>query len=694
MTGDARVGRPADTGFLLLPLAALVFSTAALLATLSAGTLLVPPGCGLGDILTHPCSSMVNTLQMTFNIMIIPGAVMFLWLSRWHRRRTRPLDKAVFPAAVDVVGEVLPSVRLPVPVEVVLGPWLGRRAFTGGTGAKPYVALGPELLTLPAKGPAGRQVLEAVLRHELAHVQNLDLLRLQFATSLRISTRASALLTALLLLAQQIWSAQPIPAGTAVGVALRAVLLAVVAELVVRAFFRAREHEADLRAAAGTPGGLRAALHAGRERPRGLRERLLARHPTAAARLAGLADDRMVLALPLGQLFGAGLFTAVVLANSQLLVDLLLAADLLDRPRPDATPWLSLSIVALSAVPVGVFLALGSWRDAQARRLAGRPPRPALAGAVFGVALLAGMYLAPYPALVPTTASGGAPPHQGPPLVTGLVVCVSGAIVLCWWLTALAGRSAPGGLARAVLLPVAVLAGVALLQLIWEVTGWLVEQKLGCRFSPVGCGPLAAPRIVLSLLAEPWAVVPLTLATLTLVAVVLHRYGAVAVNRWWVAGVVAAGIGMVVVLPRLSLANALTLEMWESLHYPLGIVDLTMALQVALLAAVVLTASLPRTVAGPVAATAALVVIAVGLAVWTLDWVGHMPLQPDEYGFVAGQYLGAAYGLVLPAVVAVLAVRSGWERLDRRRAGGTAAPPMARRPGDDHRADQPAGSGT
>ncbi|MER7459352.1 M48 family metalloprotease [Micromonospora sp. NPDC126480] len=667
-----RDGRPADTGFLLLPLAALVFSTVVLLATLFTATLIVPPGCDLGDVFVHPCTTMVNTFQLTFNAMLIPGAVMFLWLSRWHRRRTRPLDESVFPAAADVIGAVLASVRLPRPVEVVVGPRLGRRAFTGGTGAKPYVALGPELLTLPAKGPAEREIFAAVLRHELAHVQNLDLLRLQFATSLRISTRATALATALLLAAQQVWAAAPLPAGTAAGVFVRTLLLAAAAELVVRAFFRAREHEADLRAAAGAPDGMRAALSAGPERPRGLRERLLARHPAGPARLAGLDDDRGVLALPPGQVLGAGLFTAVALANLQTLVDVLIQVGLIDRPRAGDVPWTPLLIVALAAVPAAVFLPLGVWRDARARRLGGRPDRSALLGAVFGGGLLAGIFLAPYGAFFYDVAPSGPPP------ATGLIVCVAGAVALCWWLGALVDRAVPTGRARAALLPAAVTVGVALLVLIWESTGWLAAQGSGCAYSPVGCGWPAAPRIVLVLLGEPWATVPLALGTATLLAVALHRNGAGAVTRWWLAGVVTAGAGLVVVLPRLAPADALGLGVWDWLFRPPPVAGFAVSLQVALLVAVTVAVLLPRPVAGPAAGASALLILAVGLGCWLLERTGAAPaLRPEEYRPVIGQYLGAGYALVLVAVIGVLGARSGLGRPHRRSAGGTATPPRA-----------------
>ncbi|MEV1146991.1 hypothetical protein, partial [Micromonospora sp. NPDC049799] len=426
--------------------------------------------------------------------------------------------------------------------------------------------------------------------------------------------------------------------------------------------------------------GLRAALHGGRERSeglrwRGLRERLLARHPAVTTRLAGLDDDRGVLALPVGQVLGAGLFTAVALTNAQLLVDVLFDAGLLDRPEAGEVPWVALSIVAVAAVPVAIFLALGVWRDTRARRLAGRPARPAPVGAVFGVGLLAGMFLAPYSALFYRRAP------TGPPPVTGLLVCVVGAVLLCWWLSALVGRSVPAGRARTVLLPAATTVGVALLLLVWETTGWLIGQQFSCEFSPSGCGPSAAPRIVLSLFAEPWAFVPLALATVTLLLVALRRHGTAAVGEWWAVAVVGSGLGLVLVLPRLPFADALSLGVWESVHRPLAGVDLALTLQAALLVAVALAALLPREVAGPGAAASALLLLATGLAVWVAGRVDDVVvLRFEEYRYVVGLHLGAAYVVVLLAVLAVLVGRAGLGRRRRHRETDEAVPPAPRAP--------------
>ncbi|MEU4717546.1 M48 family metalloprotease, partial [Micromonospora purpureochromogenes] len=262
-------GRPDETGFLLLPLAALVFSSAVLLAVVFGLTVLARPGCGLGDVLDHPCSEMFVRMSNFFNLLAVPGVVLFAWQTRRQRRHTRPLEPGRFRAAEAVIAEVLASVTLRRPTPVLLGTRLGRRAFTGGTGDRPYVALGPELLATAAKGPEGRAVFEAVLRHELAHVQNHDLLRLRFATVLRISTRATALGTGLLLLALLIWVPGSPTAGETLGVLVRATVLAVLAELTTRAFLRLREHQADVRAAGGDPDGIRVALHQGPEAPRG-----------------------------------------------------------------------------------------------------------------------------------------------------------------------------------------------------------------------------------------------------------------------------------------------------------------------------------------------------------------------------------------------------------------------------------------
>ncbi|MDG4798416.1 M48 family metalloprotease [Micromonospora sp. WMMD1082] len=679
MTAPWRAGRPADTGFLLLPLVALMFSTAVLLATLFSASLLVRPGCDLGRVFQHPCTNMVNTFQFTFNLVIVPGAVLFLWLSRWHRRRTRPLDRAVFPAAAEVIDEVLASVRLPREVPVVLGPRLGRRAFTGGTGAKPYVALGPELLTLPAKGAAGREVFAAVLRHELAHVQNNDLLRLQLASSVRISTRAAALLTALLLLAQLRWAEQPPAVGVVAGVVLRTVVIVVVAELVVRAFLRAREHEADLRAAGDDPSGLRSALHRARQHTSGLRERLLARHPATARRLANLDDSSLVLALPAGQVLAAGLFAAVTLSNAQLLVHVLLAAEVLEPPEAATQPWVAVLILAVAVSPVAVFLAVGSWRDARGRSLAGHPARPWLAGSLFGVGLIAGEQLAPYPGLLyevipPTT-----------PLLSGLLAYAAAAVLLCWWLTALVDPSRPPGRwERVALLPAATAVGVGALLIVWEFCGWLIAQRLNCVEQLLDCGPLDVPGILIEVLVQPWAPVPLALATIASLAAAVRRYATEAGARRTVVVpttvVVVTGVALVTLLPRLPVSDALTAGHWPGPDQQLAGTGLALALRIALLVAVTLAALLPRRVAGAVAAAGALVVLAAGLVLLLAGLTDARPVDGERIGVEAGRYLGAAFGLVLPAILAVLGVR----RLGRLRRGIAAPPPgpLPQRVGD------------
>ncbi|WP_433392869.1 M48 family metalloprotease [Micromonospora sp. KLBMP9576] len=658
-------GRPADTGFLLLPLAALVFSTAVLLGVVFGLTVLARPGCGLGDVLGYPCSEMLVRMSNFFNLIAVPGTYLFLWQSRLHRRQTRPLDRATFPAAATVVDEVLASVRLPREVAVVLGPRLGRRAFTGGTGRRPYVALGPELLMLPTKGAAGRDVFEAVLRHELAHVQNHDLLRLQFATALRISTRTAALLTAALLLALLNWSADPPAAGAAVGIVLRAGLLALAAELVTRAFLRAREHEADLRAAGGGPAGIRAALHGGVSRRAGPAERLLARHPSAAARLAGLDDGGAVLAFPVGQVLAGGVFTAVALSNAQLLVGLLHQDGVLAPLAEHDVPWVELGVLAMPAVASAVFLVRGLWRDVRGRLVSGRRPRPALVGVVFALGLLVGLPLAPYPALL----YGVFPP--GPPLSTVPVALGAGLVALCCWLAALApggpdtgedtgedtggparpaaGRG-PGGGPLASALTVT----VGLLLLCWLFAGWAEARAARCAV--VDCAALDNPRVLLVLLGQPWAAATVALAGGTLLAAGLRRPRRRADLRR-AALVAGGGVLVTLLLPRLPIAGAVTVD-WSPLHPELVGGTLVVTLQAALLVAVATVAVVSRSLAGPFAAGGALLVVVVGLAARLVEITGWSTgARAEEVRWAARLFLGQAYPLALLAGAAGLAVR-------------------------------------
>ncbi|TDB72692.1 M48 family metalloprotease [Micromonospora sp. KC721] len=650
-------GRPDETGFLLLPLAALVFSTAVLLAVVFGLSVLPRRGCDLGDVLDHPCSEMFVRMSNFFNLMAVPGAAVFAWQTRLHRRRTQPIPPGVFGAAERVIAEVLASVRLRRDTPVLLGPRLGRRAFTGGTDHKPYVALGPELLALPAKGPQGRLVFEAVLRHELAHVQNHDLLRLRFATVLRISTRVTAAATALLLLAKLAWDAEPPAAGTVLGVVLRAVLVAVTAELVTRAFLRLREQQADARAAGVDPDGVRAALHGGvrADAPGGwwarAWQRLWDRHPSVANRLAGLADPTAALALPLGLTLAGGVFTAVALANVQLLVDLLRDAEVLAWPQIDGVAWGGLAVLALAVIQPAIFLADGAWRDARGRRLVGRPARPGLLGLVFGVGLFVGTYLAPYDGLVYRSRPEGVP-------LSGLLLLVLGAVLLSRWLTGLVARTAPTTSAgrRLLLLP-ALPVTVGVLALGWEITLWLRGRAYECAHYLVECGPLDAVRVPLTAASTPWAAAVLTLGVAASLAVTVRRAGRGALVT--TAGVALAGALLALVLPWAGLADTLAAPLWARLEPDLGAPIAALTLQLALLVAVPLAVALPRASAGPLAGGTAALVLAAGLDAQLARWADAPEApRPGDVASTLGTYLGAGLGIVLLAVAVTLAVRA------------------------------------
>ncbi|MFG1953195.1 M48 family metalloprotease [Micromonospora sp. NPDC048830] len=659
-------GRPADTGFLLAPLAVLVFTTAALLATTFGLTVLVPPGCGLSNVFDYPCSGMLPRMSNFFNLLVVPGAALFLWQSRLHRRRTRPLVPGMFPAAEAVIARMLASVALPRPVPVVLGPRLGRRAFTGGTGAKPYVACGPELLALPGKGAAGRQVFEAVLRHELAHVQNRDLLRHHFASSLRISTRTAALLTGLLLVAELAWAERPLSPGAVVGVLVRAALLAVAAELVARAFFRTREHQADVRAAGGDPAGIRAALHGGRERRRGLREHLLSRHPTVAARLAEIDGGATVLAFPLGQVLAGGVFTAVGLTNVQAFLDLLVYQEVLEPPGPsDAVSWIPLlALLGAAGLPTGLFLALGVSRDARGRRLTGRPVRPWRIGLVFAVGLVAGLFLAPYAPLLYRTAPAGPPP------LAGLALAAAAGVALCHWLTATVRPLRSTGRVPGVLLVAALPVAAGALVLFWETLLRYRTNEVGCEHL-AGCGPWGLFRIAVAGLASPWVAAMLVLATVTLLTVAVRRTRpSRAVLR--TAGTVTLAGALLAALPLLPGADALAAD-WSRLDPRLS-TGSALVLQAALLVAVAVAATAPVGLAGPLAGGAALAVATAGLIFRLIDAAREpVALGVENLRYQSGVLLGEVLALALLAAVATLGVRALAARL---RSGRTGRPPL------------------
>lgn len=697
----------ADTGFLLIPLAVLVITGAGLLATVLGLTFLVPPGCGLANILSVGCTVVFGRMSNFFTLLIVPGTLMFAWQAVLRRRRTRPFDRTVFPAAAEIIDSVLATAALAKPVNVRLGPRLGRRAYAGGTQAKPYLALGPEVLTLPAKGAAGRDVFEAVLRHELAHVQNKDLLRYQSATALRLSTRFAAAATLLLLVIELFLADRPPTVLDSLGVLVRCLILAGLAELVVRAFFRAREHQADLRAAGGDPALVQAALHGGVERHQRAVDRLLSWHPTVAYRRAGVADATGVLRFPLGQVAVGGLFVGAGLGCVQGFIGLLQLVRVLEPVRRDQVDWPPVLILAaFVALPAAVYLAVGTWRDTWGALLSGRRARPWAIGLVFGAGLVVGSHLVPYSVLL----------HEHDPsiAITAGVVAIlgGGAVAVCAWLAALIRYAfqhtpAPGARPPRGLLPVAAPVVAGFILLVWLAAPVAAFDAERCAY--VDCDAFETDRqtiqTALGIFGDHWPVVLLALAIVTTLALALRQPTSLTAaaltaaaptgtprtataqtatpptgtaqtgtaptataHTGVTAGIVRAGVvraaavtgvGVVVelLLMYLPIGDAFALD-WTLLDSNLEGGPNAIVFQATFLVAVVIAALAPVPVAGPLAAAGALLVGLVGFVARVIELSQTTNLLFLEFGWsFLGTFLGTGQVVALLLIVCCLGVR-------------------------------------
>ncbi|MFD9739503.1 M48 family metalloprotease [Umezawaea sp. NPDC059074] len=392
---------PSDTTPLLVLLAAMVLSNVLFAAIWLAG--LDYGGATVGNVLTK------------LEIPLSPALAGWGLLVWWRLRRSTPLATTPFTEAAAVIGRLVAEARLKTRPDVRLGSRLGRRAFVTGTPGRPLLLMGPELLGLCTTGERGRVVFEAVVRHELAHLRAGDLTGYQVVTVLRATiptTGFFVLFTAWLGLLYDDASA-----GDVLIAAGCVAVQALIAELVARAYLRAREHQADLHATRyGDEEGLLAAVG---DAP--VARSWLRRHPGGAARASALADPgRLLATAPAQLLLGAIAAGSALITLHHLLVNA-------DSPENAAV-----LTGVLVGVPLALFTAFGIWRATWRATTAGERPRTLLSAALLVAGLVVGGRIALFP-----VAFGG----KGLPLTWPLLTAYAVAsLLLCLWLTAM-GRA-------------------------------------------------------------------------------------------------------------------------------------------------------------------------------------------------------------------------------------------------------------
>ena len=356
--------------------------------------------------------------------LLMPGLITSAVINKRRRRNTVPLRNSPFPDAAKFIEKMVQEARLRIAPELLFGANMGNRAFVAGKANKSYLAVGPELLALRGKNQQARRAFEAVIRHEIAHLNSKDLRSYYLVTVLRVCNIYTGIrgVNYLALHTETdrdvVWLEY-----------VRIMLLVLIVELVARAFLRAREHYADLHAAQADLQGMLAALTSDRlelerKQMRGWRT-WIACHPSRASRVAALLEPGWLLTSSPGYLFLGATFAGVALQTVQ---------DMLIRfTHPDIAPKTPMISALLVGVPLTVFVAFGIWRETWHAAWLRRAPRTlAVAGGVTG-GLLLGSYLAPF-----TIMATEAGIKSGIPLAwTTMLTLATGMFALCYWLATL-----------------------------------------------------------------------------------------------------------------------------------------------------------------------------------------------------------------------------------------------------------------
>ncbi|MFI0976364.1 M48 family metalloprotease [Streptomyces sp. NPDC021093] len=398
---------------------------------------------------------------------LLAGVAVYGGVARWRRRRTRKLWGTPFAELDGVITRIAFQVRVPRIPAIRLGPRLGPRAYVVGPPKDPQLVLGPEILALHHKGEEARRAFAAVMRHELAHVKANDLWSHYIMMVLRAQNVA---IGAFFLVALAVSDSS---AHESMVVTIRMVALVLIAELVSRAFLRAREHAADARSTAYDAAAMGAALRDGpcTPGPPGRHMKWLLRHPSSSERRAALLDPDVLLSSSAGHVLLAGALAGIALSTIQ---DLLLRwAD------PQSSPDTPIAAGLIFGVPLSLFMAFQVW---PLSKQGGWFPRRLLQ---VGTALFTGLVGGSYAAA--STRLGGVEATGIPLRASTLLATAASAVLLCGWLLVVAAswrrwHPVSGNLRPALWLgaPAACIVGSWLVALSWTWAMRLRAVDLGC----------------------------------------------------------------------------------------------------------------------------------------------------------------------------------------------------------------------
>lgn len=332
----------------------------------------------------------------------------------WWRRQLRVPDESE-RAAVTVVQTLAARMGMAQAPSIYIGPdWMRQQARATTLHRRPVLVLGPELAQTARLPGQQHRALNSVLMHELAHVANRDIVAYAYARAMRRGTLAAG--TVITVLAFYKW-----PRADAAIVAVQVLALLLIAELVTRAFLRAREHYADVRAAADDPAALLTMLADDRAVTERRWRWLAVRHPTGSRRRHLVTSPQVLMRLPTWYFFTGGLLSGMMLLTVLPTAQNVLAGT--DLARVDAVV-----AAAVAAVPLGLLLSTGLWRESWYSFTQRRRPPVAIRALVLAAGLTVGALLAPT-TFVPSASSALT--------ITALpaaLLALSGGFLTCRWL--------------------------------------------------------------------------------------------------------------------------------------------------------------------------------------------------------------------------------------------------------------------
>jgi hypothetical protein len=223
-----------------------------------------------------------------------------------------------------------------------------------------------------------------VVAHELGHVRNADV---------RLAELAQVTFWTFLLAVCLPYAVAALRSGyfiSTIPILIKFALVAVLVWLLRNALLRSREYEADIRASC-LPAVRTDLTDLLRSQPSTPRVRLTSTHPPARARVAAIEEPDLVLRASALDLISLGAIGYFLVPAVSFWLEQMSYGRSLSTTLATATSWL-----AGAAVGAGVWAI--SWREAVAKKVAGRRPRTvvAAAGSLAG-GLFLGAFLIPVP---------------------------------------------------------------------------------------------------------------------------------------------------------------------------------------------------------------------------------------------------------------------------------------------------------